>query len=110
MSESRLERRAAWLIQAAGLPEPDREYRFHLLRQFRFDFAWPAQRIGLEIEGGTWTGGRHTRGAGFAGDCEKYNEATVDGWRVLRVTGEMVEDGRMVGWLQRMMAVERPPW
>jgi len=41
--------------------------------------------IAVEIEGGVWTGGRHTRGAGFRQDMEKYNEATAMGWRVFRV-------------------------
>lgn len=71
---------------AAGLPEPVAEYRFHPVRKWRFDYAWPAQKIALEVEGGVWTGGRHTRGAGFLKDCEKYNTAAIFGWRVLRVT------------------------
>jgi hypothetical protein len=42
--------------------------------------------VALEVEGGVWTGGRHTRGAGFLKDVEKYNRAAVLGWRLLRVT------------------------
>lgn len=30
--------------------------------------------------------GRHTQGAGYTKDCEKYNEAVSMGWRVFRVT------------------------
>lgn len=70
----------------AGLPAPEAEYRFHPTRRWRFDWAFPDQKVALEIEGGVWTGGRHTRGAGYVRDIEKYNHATLAGWRVLRVT------------------------
>lgn len=62
------------------------EYKFLDDRKFRFDFAIPDLLIAIEIEGGIWTGGRHTRGAGYRKDMEKYNLATVEGWRILRFT------------------------
>jgi hypothetical protein len=74
-------------LAGAGLPAPVREYRFAPPRKWRFDWAWlPPIALALEVEGGVWTRGRHTRGAGFLKDCEKYNTATLLGWRVLRVT------------------------
>ena len=73
-------------FQQMGVPEPATEHRFHPKRKWRFDFAWPDVRLALEVEGGVWTGGRHTRGSGFLGDVEKYNAAAVMGWRVLRCT------------------------
>lgn len=54
-------------------------------RKWRFDFAWLQHKLALEVEGGVFSGGRHTRGAGFANDMLKYNTATLLGWRVLRV-------------------------
>ncbi len=71
----------------------EEEYVFCKGRRWRFDFALPAQRIAVEIEGGIWSGGRHTRGKGFEQDCEKYNEAALLGWRVFRFTGGMVDRG-----------------
>ena len=62
------------------------EFRFHPARRWRFDFANPgaAWRLAVEIEGGIFSRGRHTRGAGFLRDCEKYNTAALHGWTVLR--------------------------
>jgi hypothetical protein len=73
------------LLAASGLPLPVAEHRFYE-RRWRFDYAWPDKLVALEVEGGAFTGGRHTRGAGFVADMEKYNRAAVLGWKVLRVT------------------------
>ena len=73
-------------LEVRGLPRPEREHKFDAKRRWRFDYAWPERMIALEVEGGVWTGGRHTRGSGFVRDMEKYNRAAVLGWRLLRVT------------------------
>jgi hypothetical protein len=62
------------------------EVRFDLLRRWRFDYASEARKIAIEIEGGVYSRGRHTRPTGFLNDIEKYNAATLQGWRVLRCT------------------------
>lgn len=76
----------ATLCRDAGIPAPDPEHRFHPVRRWRFDFAWPDERVALEVEGGIWTRGRHVRGKGALNDMEKYSEAAARGWRILRVT------------------------
>lgn len=81
------------LARAYGLPDPRSEYRFAQGRRWRFDHAWVAERVALEIEGGVWTNGRHTRGSGFMRDVIKYNEAAVLGWRVIRCTPSTLADG-----------------
>lgn len=63
-----------------------KEFKFHPVRKWRFDYAIPEHKIALEVEGGVWTGGRHVSGKGFLGDMEKYNAATLLGWRVFRTT------------------------
>lgn len=63
-----------------------KEYKFHPERKWRFDYCIPSHKIALEVEGGVWTSGRHTRPQGFLGDIEKYNTATLMGWRVFRTT------------------------
>ena len=78
---------------------PEREYAFHPKRKWRFDFAWPGIMLAVEIEGK-----RHLTYAGFTEDCEKYNTATIMGWRVLRYTPRMVQAGiaidDVIGWLR----------
>lgn len=81
-----------------------REWRFHATRKWRLDFAWPSRLIALEVEGGTWVGGRHNQPASFARDCEKYNEAAILGWRVLRMTTNMVRTA------EALAAIERALW
>ena len=95
MTKSDLEETLAYHIYLYGLPVPLREYEFAKEawgRRWRADFAWvaPEHRLLVEVEGGTWAKGRHTRGRGFEEDCHKYNAATLLGWRVLRFTGAMV--------------------
>ena len=72
---------------------PTLEHRFAPPRRWRFDIAFMDERIAVEIEGGAWTRGRHTRGAGFIGDMEKYNAAVIHGWRLLRFTPDQVMNG-----------------
>lgn len=100
---SRFER----LLRSVGLPAPVREHRFHAVRRWRFDYAWPEQRVALEVEGGVWTGGRHTRGAGFVGDMEKYNAAVLAGWRVVRVVPSKLCASATVGMLEALLVPEK---
>jgi len=73
---SELELWFAAQLRDAGLTEGmEEEYEFEPGRRWRLDFAWPGQLVAVEIEGGVWSRGRHTRGSGFIGDCEKYNTA-----------------------------------
>lgn len=90
---------------AVQLAEKDiffqREYKFHPRRKWRADFFVPAANALVEVEGGAWVNGRHTRGAGFTRDCQKYNEAALLGLAVYRFTPEMVENGEALQTIQR---------
>lgn len=104
MPRSRWERMFEVQLQVAGIEPPRIEHRFHPVRRWRFDFAWPGVMLALEIEGGTWSAGRHVRGRGFEEDCEKHNEAALCGWRVLRATGRMVEEGTALDLVERALS------
>ena len=100
---SQAESLLAMQIQAIKLPKPEREYRFHPKRMWRFDLAWPERMVACEVEGGVFSGGRHTRGVGFTGDCEKYSEAAIAGWKVIRVTPTHIQQGRALEWIERAL-------
>lgn len=69
-----------------------REFRFDPDRKWRSDFI-VAEKILVEVEGGSNSGGRHTRGLGFENDCLKYNRAAELGFVVLRFTTSLVHRG-----------------
>ena len=81
---SELENIFYWGMMSYGIKKPEREYQFHPDRKWRLDFAWPELHVAVEIEGGIFVHGRHTQGSGYLNDLEKYNTATLMGWRILR--------------------------
>lgn len=92
------------MCRAFGLPTPTPEHRFHPTRKWRFDWYFGGPRkIALEVEGAVWTGGRHTRGKGFLGDVEKYNEAAILGFTILRCTPGQVKSGEAFTIVKRAM-------
>ena len=94
VTKSKLEARFdAWVLPLLPVA-PEEQYRFHPTRKWRFDYAYPAQSLAIEIDGGQYTphGGRHNTD----GDREKLNAAAVFGWRVLRYSGTMLKDPQRV--------------
>lgn len=100
--------RVEWTLSqqmaAARLEPPVAEYPVCAGRRFRFDFAWPARKLALEVDGAVWTNGRHSRGSGVQRDCEKFSLAAIHGWRVLRVTTDMVRSGKALQFVERALA------
>ena len=68
---------------------------------WRFDYAWPTRKLALEVDGGLFTQGRHTRGSGRLGDMEKLSEAAILGWRVLYVSPAQLRNGHALLLLGR---------
>lgn len=109
------------LLKRDGIPLPETEYTFAPPRRWRFDFAWPSEwdshgeymanmngpSVALEVEGGIWQrgGGRHNRGKGMLADMEKYNEAAIRGWKVLRVTPQQLCTLETVALIKRALAL-----
>nr|WP_218945140.1 DUF559 domain-containing protein [Acinetobacter sp. YH16051] len=85
---------AALIQQLKALQiEFEQEFQFHSTRKWRADFYIKNTKLLIEVEGGIWSGGRHTRGNGYLGDMEKYNAATMMGFQVLRFSTEQVTSG-----------------
>lgn len=104
MKKSSLERAIETHMIQVGLPRPVSEFRFHPERRWRFDFAFPDLLVAVEVEGGVHTKGRHVRGYGFEQDAEKYNEAAIMGWLVVRLTGSMIKSGEGIRYVERAVA------
>lgn len=90
----------------AGLPKPEAEYVFAPPRKWRFDWAFVAEKVALEIDGGAWIGGRHTSGSGFIKDMEKKNAAALLGWRIFYCTPREFETGTIMDTLCKALNKE----
>jgi hypothetical protein len=98
-----------------------REYLFHPKRKWRFDYVvgpklgitkegqrlfnanHPSRSFAVEIEGAIWSRGRHTRGKGYQADLDKYNAATMLGYRVLRFSTADILRGRAKAFLREWL-------
>lgn len=109
-AREKLEKTMTLRLMDLDIPEPVREHKFATDRRWRFDFAWPDLRLALEVEGGTWVNGRHNRASSIAKDMEKYNQAGLLGWTVLRYTGDMIDaglaDADLIAFFSRSANVE----
>ena len=95
-------------LKAYGIRQDEhyvREYPFASPRKWRADFAFVPQMLLVEVEGGTRHGGRHNRHEGFTADCQKYNAATLRGYRVLRFTTGMVESSEAVDTIRKALGI-----
>lgn len=81
--------------QARGIPLPLEEFQFAPPRKWRFDFAF-FPKVAVELEGGIFIQGGHSRGVGHIRDMDKFNEAAAQGWRVLRFTNQHLRDPQTV--------------
>lgn len=94
---SQIENLLATHLKNDRQPEPEREYKFSAFGKWRFDFAWPELMLAVEVDGGTWAGGRHSRGKGYERDCRKMNIGQLEGWMILRFTSDQVRSGHARG-------------
>jgi len=69
------------------------EFRFDADRKWRFDFAWPGEKLAVEIDG---FGYGHQAVNRISDNNEKRNAAVEQGWRVL------VYDSKYLGSRQRV--------
>jgi hypothetical protein len=82
------------LIDVFGKDQITKEFQFAPPRKFRFDWCIEKYKIAVEYEGIVAGKSRHTSIKGYTGDCEKYNIATLNGWRIFRYTALNYKDLR----------------
>ena len=81
----------------------EQEFQFNADRKWRADFHLIGMGILIEVEGGIWSNGRHTRGKGYLGDLDKYNAATMMGYQVIRFSTEQVKSGKAIEQIEKMV-------
>lgn len=89
-------------VRAFGVPF-ETEHRFAPPRRYRWDLAFPERMVAVEVDGATWTGGRHTTGRGHQTDCEKRNLGTLMGWRIFTFSTSMIRDGAHMDVLSKAL-------
>lgn len=92
-------------LEREGLPLGLPQYPVVTGRQFKFDRAWPEQRVAVEIQGGLWVNGAHSRGSGVERDCLKLSMAAALGWRVLPISKQMIKSGEAVNLIAQALGV-----
>jgi very-short-patch-repair endonuclease len=81
------ETRFVQIVRGMGFPPPRRQFVVIFRgRKFRIDFAWPALRLAVEIDGASV----HTAGT-LGADLYRQNQILLDGWLIVRFTPYMVE-------------------
>jgi hypothetical protein len=93
------------MLHLIELPGYEKEFVFHPKRKWRFDYAWPELKVALEVHGGVFANGRHTRGKGFTEDKVKMNSAQLLGWLVIEATTAQVKNGQMLEWVSQAITI-----
>ena len=108
MSPSRVRRSGVpfdQLCAACGLPKPVAEFVFAYPRKWRWDWAWPLDGVALEVNGGVWVRGKHSRGAGQLNDFAKWSEGAARGWKVLHTTPADLESTVLCDQIRRALGI-----
>lgn len=97
------------LCEAHGLPVPVMEYAFakDIGRKWQFDFLFEGC-VALEVEGLAAGGseGRHQKIGGWIADMEKYNEAAIMGYVLIRCTTGDIKSGKVFATIRRALGME----
>lgn len=97
---------ANWAL--CGGPVLKKEVEFCPGREWRADYVYIAddgRKYILELDGGVWTRGRHTRGGGFINDCFKLNAAVMLGYQPIRIATGMEN----IDYLRQIIAAITAP-
>lgn len=84
------------ILKRFDFPAPHYNYPFHPQRGWRFAFAWPEEKVAIDVLDG------HPL------DVERYIEAQLLGWRVLPMNDTLLTaPGRIVFYLRRAFHLQQ---
>lgn len=81
-----------WKLFAPEMPHPTLQAKLIKTRRWQYDFTWEREKVIVEIEGGTWIAGRHSRGKGYLNDCDKQNAVMMLGYRLFKFTTDHINN------------------
>lgn len=93
-----------WQLNNVGIPH-EREHRFHDTRKWRFDIAFPVVKLAIEIDGGLFVDGGHSRGRARIKDMERDIAANLLGWLVVRMPPEWIKPGTALAHIEQLIKV-----
>jgi very-short-patch-repair endonuclease len=105
-TESPLERKVWRTLRSSNLPRPRVQFELHADDEYvmKIDFAWPAHRIALHVDGFRW----HGRRTNFDTDARQRTRLAVLGWTNVMLTSRSLRDDRWLRELARLLR-ERSP-
>lgn len=89
-----------------GIPPYQRQFKFCDTRRWKGDFCWPDIKLVVEVDGGTFMGGRHNTGVGMHNDMIRSNWLQLHGWTLLRGDSIMVHDGSLLAVVMEFFAIK----
>ncbi len=96
--ESGIEAQLAQQLGSMGIKDYKRNHVFLHGRRFELDFAWPDQRIGVEVQGNVHRIKHH-----FKAGIEKAALGILAGWRIMPVGGDEVRSGQAAQWVKLLL-------
>lgn len=100
-ARSKIEEQLSHQIKLAGLPAPvehPSQFRPFPARNIRVDFAWPALKLIVEVDGGA-----HAARERFTTSFERGFLLLLEGWKVLHVGENEVLGGLAVEWVRQLL-------
>jgi very-short-patch-repair endonuclease len=99
ITRSRAEQRIKRVILSLDVPAPQFNFRIPISGgSVELDVAWPEFRVGLNVDGFQWHGGRRD----WKRDLQRDHQITVAGWNVKRIIPE-ITDGELFALIATLL-------
>lgn len=95
----------AWIERYPTFPRPF--WNEHTIGEWKgmWDFTWPDLRVALDIHGGEFVRGHHTRGQNIRDDYKKMLIAHTNGWYATAIGGTQADDDEILEMIASIIYV-----
>ena len=109
VKDSKLEQAFDTYARSLALPKTEKQFKFSETRRYKIDRAYPDVLLGIELDGGVYSGGHHVRGKGYESNREKDNLAIELGWVVLHYTTNQLRSNPVgvIGQIKRVLDMRK---